>query len=87
MLIFYRIDAADVALGMPTGACRCAARTGEGKQHMEPASQPKSRGKRDIPRDERLERIRRLIAERGEDAASLVKTWLHADEGKAGRRK
>ena len=31
-------------------------------------------------REEKVERIRRLMAERSEDAAKMVKTWLHTDE-------
>lgn len=54
---------------------------------MDPEGQQQTRDKKYVPRDERLERIRRLIVARGEDAAKLVKTWLHADDGKAQRRK
>ncbi|MEW6752752.1 MAG: hypothetical protein AB1505_17485 [Candidatus Latescibacterota bacterium] len=54
---------------------------------MDPAGEQKNREKREVSRDERLNRIRKLIAARGEDAASLVKTWLHMDEGKSGRRR
>ena len=31
-------------------------------------------------REERVERIRHLLAERSEDAAKMVKTWLHNEE-------
>lgn len=54
---------------------------------MDPEGQQQPQDKKYVPRDERLDRIRRLIVARGEDAAKLVQTWLHADEGKARRRK
>jgi len=40
------------------------------------------KAKQDTSRDERLERIRRLLEERGEDAAKIVKTWLGREEEK-----
>ena len=35
-----------------------------------------------VSREERMERIHHLIRERGEDAAKMVKTWLHQTQDK-----
>ena len=35
-----------------------------------------------VTREERMERIQHLIRDRGEDAAKMVKTWLHKTEDK-----
>ncbi len=35
-----------------------------------------------VSREERLERIRRLLEGRGKDAANVVRTWLHDEDGK-----
>lgn len=40
-----------------------------------------------ISREQRLERIRKLLAERGEDAGKIVKTWLAKDAGTGGGRR
>mgnify|MGYP001238047023 CR=1 FL=1 len=42
--------------------------------------------RKEISREQRLERIRKLLEERGEDAGKIVKTWLAKDAGTGGRR-
>lgn len=44
-------------------------------------------GKKQVSREERLEKIRRLIASRGEDAAKVLKTWLQQDFEQGSKRK
>ena len=39
-----------------------------------------------ISKEKRIERIRKLLDERGEDAGKVIKTWLAQDAMERGRR-
>ena len=43
------------------------------------AESQKDKPEKEVTREERLERIRKLLVDRGEDAARVVKTWLNED--------
>ena len=48
---------------------------------MEEAGEPAENNK-STPEDReaRLERVKKVLNERGEDVAKLVRTWLHSDD-------
>lgn len=49
------------------------------------AEDDKDKPEKVVSREERLERIRKLLVDRGEDAARVVKTWLNQDPGRPRR--
>ena len=46
------------------------------------AEEQKEKPEKTQTKEERLERIRRLLAERGKDAAAVVKMWMQEEAGK-----
>ena len=43
--------------------------------------------KKKVTKEERIQRIRKLLEEHGEDAGKIVKTWLAKDQINQGRRR
>lgn len=50
-------------------------------------SKPAREEKKELSREERLERIRRLIANQGQEAAKVLKMWLQRHEETRSRRR
>ncbi len=50
---------------------------------MSPDKRPAPEEEKEVTKEERLEKIKALISDRGEDAASVLKMWLvQRQEGK-----
>ena len=54
---------------------------------MCPEEQEPREEKREVSREERVERIRRLISTHGQEAANLLRKWLQDSQQESGKNK
>lgn len=61
------------------GTTRPEIRGGE-KQVMSPTDKPDADVKKEVPREERLKKLKQLITAREDDAANVLKMWLQQEQ-------